>query len=154
MEQSGDGGELNNWASDEAQTLILAQSAEIMSAGILECYIHYADYYYPNPKREKNKRLQAELSDMVRSELPIVVWVDKASESDVLKTDSYFLSKVNPYTGKEVRTEEGESAVYVARLHEDGSIYDISPYFTHDQVKVIYRQAKELEAANLTVELS
>ncbi len=155
MEHAGATKEQNNWALLESQKLIREQYVESIQAGIAECYIHYTKYYHSNSTDKNASHHQAELDRVADAVLPLAVVVDNASLAEDANVSGYFLTRIHPDTGVEITTEDGESMVWVADMYPDGRIYDKpSPYFTRAQIEIVFKQAKALEAANLTVQLS
>lgn len=149
--ETGSGQEPSKWGGEEARTLLRVQFGEDLAEGIYESYNHYAKYYYSASTQENASILLAKLNAIAKSEISLVVLVENDSDSTMPDVDNYYLAKFNPNTGQEVRTEEGESAVFVASINRAGLIIKQSAYFTRTQVELVYEHAQQLKAAGLQV---
>ncbi len=144
---------INKWRTREAKTLLLQHFKQDLESGIFAAYIKQLD----NSEIDPSHPGQIIRSSLARSETPLAVKVDRRWYVEYPEYSGYLLEKVNPITrealigvsGSEEDGWEETSICWVAAMDDKGNIRELSEFFTEEQARLVYKQAKELEEAGL-----
>lgn len=135
------------WGTEMACEILKRYHAQLHIAGITAAYLEAADNTY-DPDDADNLR-QVGISDLARRPYPLLAYTDTDNQgySDIV------LTKVDPWTGVEAHVNEGniyyDASVFVAATQPNSTLYEASDHFTHAQVALIGRQAKDLRRLGL-----
>ena len=151
--EKGNSTEHSTWLDSAVKELLKQHQVEYISSGIYKKYIEINDNYYS--KNDVDRKLINELHDLTYSEIPLspkmYVWTPATETTAEL--GYYILRKINPKTGKEIVTSEGDGPIFVCLAESNGNISlddDLAPKseFSQEQIQIILRHYWELKNFN------
>ena len=151
--EKGNSTEHSPWLDPAVKELLKRHQVEYISSGIYKKYIEINNNYYL--KNDVDQKLIDELHDLTYSEIPIspkmYVWTPASETSTEL--GYYILRKINPDTGREIVTSEGDGPVFVCLAESTGNIIvddALAPKseFSQKQIQIIIRHYQELKNFN------